>query len=102
MSTGHPNRFRTEVDVFQRLRADLKAIAAGDGPTATELAAAPIVDLYEVTTRSLPAIAGQIEGQPFGSSDCREGSLLILYAPKLGWVRTRSGYFRLGTPATSK
>ncbi|WP_093154608.1 hypothetical protein [Thalassobaculum litoreum] len=102
MNTSNQNRFRTEIDVFQRLRADLIAIAAGDGPTEAELAAAPIVDLYEVTTRSLPAIAGQIDGQSFGPSDCREASLLILYAPKLGWVMTRSGYFRLGAPATSK
>lgn len=101
MSSINPNRFRTEIDVFQRLRADLKSIAAGKGPTEADLGAPPIVDFYEVTTRSLPAIAGQIEGQPFGPSDNSEASLLILYASKLGWVRTRSGYFRLGVPAAS-
>lgn len=102
MNTSNKNRFRDEIDVFQRLHADLSAIAAGKGPTEADLVAAPIVDLYDVTTRSLPAIAGQIEGQSFGPPDSSEASLLILSSPTLGWVRTRSGYFRLGKPAGSE
>lgn len=102
MSTSNKNRYRAEIEVFERLNADLKAIASGNGPTETDLAAAPIIDLYEVSTRSLPCLAGQIDGQSVDPSDSTGALLLMLYAPTLGWARTRSGYYRLGIPADKK
>lgn len=102
MSTSNKNKYRYEIEVFERLLGDLKAIAAGSGPTETELAAAPVLDLYEVKTLSLPYLAGQIDGQSVDPSDSTGGRLLILHAPKLGWAMTRSGYYRLGLPSDRK
>ncbi|WPZ37263.1 DUF6634 family protein (plasmid) [Thalassobaculum sp. OXR-137] len=102
MKPSQKNRYRYEIEVFERLLGDLKAIAAGGGPTETELAAAPILDLYEVSTLSLPSLAGQVDGKPVDSSESTGAHLLMLHAPKLGWARTRSGYYRLGVPADRK
>lgn len=95
-------KYGAEIEVFERLSADLKAIASGIGPSEADLAAAPILDLYEVTTLSLPSLAGQIDRQSVNPSDSTGGRLLILHAPKLGWAMTRSGYFRLGRSADQK
>lgn len=102
VNPSNKNKYRTEIEVFGRLHRDLKAIAAGAGPTETELAAAPVIDLYEVSMRSLPCLAGQIDGQSVDSSDSTGALLLMLYAPTLSWARTRSGYYRLGLPADTK
>ena len=102
VNPSNKKKYRTEIEVFERLRHDLKAIAAGTGPTETELAAAPILDLYEVSTLSLPSLSGQIGGLSVDPSDSTGALLLMLYAPTLGWARTRSGYYRLGLPADTK
>jgi hypothetical protein len=102
VSPSNKNKYRYEIEVFERLRHDLRAIAAGTGPTETELAAAPCIDLYEVSTLSLPSLSGQVDGLSVDPSDSTGALLLMLYAPTLGWARTRSGYYRLGLPAEKK
>ena len=96
------NKYRYEIEVFERLLGDLKALVSGNGPTKDDLAAAPILDLYEVSTLSLPSLAGQVDGKPVDPTECTGAHLLMLHAPKLGWARTRSGYYRLGVPADRK
>ena len=102
MNRNNTQKYRTEIEVFERLRHDLRAIAASTGPTETELAAAPILDLYEVSTLSLPSLSGQVDGLSVDPADSTGALLLMLYAPTLGWARTRSGYYRLGLPADKK
>lgn len=96
------NKFHSEIEVFERLQRDLKALASGNGPTTDDLAAVPILDLYEVSALSLPSLAGQVDGKPVDPTECTGAHLLVLHAPKLGWARTRSGYYRLGVPADRK
>lgn len=102
LTVENKNKFRSEIEVFERLQRDLKALASGKGPTTDDLAAAPILDLYEVSTLSLPSLAGQVDGKPVDPTECTGAHLLMLHAPKLGWARTRSGYYRLGVPADRK
>ena len=102
MTEINRNRFCAEIDLLQRLHADLKAIATGNGPTEAELVTAPMISFYDVTTRSLPCLAGLIEGKSLEASDSSGASLLVLYSPTQRWARTRSGYYRLGTQADAK
>lgn len=83
---------------LESLLAHLKNLAAGQMPTAAELAAAPVIDHYRPAARATECLVGWVDGHPkiHGGITTSE---LWSYAPGLGWARTTSRLYRLGRPA---
>jgi hypothetical protein len=52
------------IDRARALADDLARIAAGDGPTADDLAAAPILDCWALGAVQQPALFGAVVGHP--------------------------------------
>lgn len=87
-----------EIIRLRTLANDLERIVAGEAPTETELAEAPIIDRYYLGTRSVAALGGFISGHPVLPGDHRPArtSEVWAYAPEQGWARTWSRWYRLG------
>jgi len=84
----------------QRLADDLRRIAAGELPTAADLADAPIIDHWSLALRSETSLVGVISGHP-AIGHLRPGATtsLFAFAPDRSWARTWSRYYRLGRRA---
>ncbi len=89
-------------DLTRRLRAladDLDRIAAGQGPSETELSEAPLLTGWGLVAEPAFRMAGHVEGHP----DCGPG--FVMTSPlwhvdrSLTWGRTLSRLYRLGVPA---
>jgi hypothetical protein len=83
----------------------LTRIAAGDAPTASELAGAPrLADWMPMRDpqNGLPVLFGQVTGHPrLGSGRWIRTSPLLAISPEAGWARTVSRFYVLG-PAREK
>ncbi|MCW2276529.1 hypothetical protein GJ654_20365 [Rhodoblastus acidophilus] len=81
----------------QRLADDLRRIAAGDLPTAADLADAPIIDHWSLALRPETSLVGVISGHP-SIGHLRPGATtsLFAFAPDLGFARSWNRYYRLG------
>jgi hypothetical protein len=85
---------------LRRLADDMDRIRAGTGPTAEELAKAPlIVDWRFVLTPVGLSLAGFVAGHPLlGTRPARTSQLWVADGGGR-WVRTLSRYYKLGIPA---
>jgi hypothetical protein len=94
-------QMRGDLDQYiQRLEgllSHLKALKAGQLPSAAELKAAPLLDLYRPSTRPAECLVGFAEGHPTIVGGITTSDLWS-YAPTLGWARTLSRLYRLGRP----
>lgn len=86
---------------LRELADDLDRIAAGAGPTAVELAEAPVLFDWEpkLTATHEPAIRGVVLGHPaIPDGEVLRAEILAI-DPDLSWIRTWTGFFRLSEPS---
>lgn len=83
---------RVRVRVAQRLALDLERIRIGTGPTAEELAMAPLLDEWAVAPIVVTGLRGRLEGLQ-GNATTTE---LFVLDPVAGYCRTFSRLYRLG------
>jgi hypothetical protein len=84
---------------LERLATDLDRIGSGERPSADDLATAPLLARWRLATRSAPCLVGLCSDHPRLHGPLIYTSELWAIAPKLGWARTWSRFYRLGTPA---
>ena len=88
-----------DIEMLNRLSADMKLLASGRFPAARDLAVAPVLTEYVLAKKELPCLAGLVTGHPrLGDGHLVATSDLWLYAPTMGWARTLSRTYRLGRP----
>lgn len=87
-----------EIERLLRLVADLKMFCATKAPASSELAAAPILDRWQVTSKPAYCLIGNVTGHPLLTGKGRRivTSDLVLMDGERGWARTRSRWYRLG------
>lgn len=88
-------------DEIERLKAlclDLEWLRAGVLPSIENLEDAPLLDKYEITLRDVPALKGRVVAHPIIGTATALTSELRVMAPDLGWARTMSRFYRLGSP----
>lgn len=88
-----------QIEKTEALLVDLKRFASRQFPTSAELEAAPLIDEYQITPRTLPALSGRAYKHPLLGSASVMTTELWAVAPSLGWARTWSRFYRLGFPA---
>ncbi|WP_316355302.1 DUF6634 family protein [Devosia sp.] len=87
------------LDKIEGLAAALRAIAAGTGPTADELARAPLLLNWRVATRTVLALEGVVlDHQLLGARQITTWQLYWVSADKRS-ARTLSRYYRLSDAA---
>ena len=100
-----PNiNFATEANVwkivrFQYLVDDLEKLARGKWPNIHENSEAPILEEWRLAVRTVPCFVGLSTGHPKLPGARREiiTSQIIAFSPQLGWARTLSRWYRLGS-----
>lgn len=80
---------------------DLERIRAGVLPVPEQLDDAPLLDNYEFVQRGTLALQGFVTGHPLVGTASVMTSDLHLFAPDLGWARTLSRFYRLGSTSRS-
>lgn len=83
----------------QIIRLALRALAAAEaGPTPTDLADAPLIELWQVllNPRGAPVLYGYASGHPEIGTDTVRTSWLIALDRDAGWARSLNRYYRLG------
>ena len=83
-------------DRLEALAADLRGLAKGRLPTASELAEAPVLQGWVPLSRLCTALAGTVDGHP-RIADHRPAVTSELFAIDVDrrWARTMSRYYRL-------
>ena len=96
---GPVGQFDYEIERLQRLVADLKAIKLGAAPSAQTLNSSPVIHLYTLAARDdCLCLKGVAEGHPrLGTRHVLTSDLWVM-APRHGWARTLSRFYRLGRP----
>ena len=91
-------------DIFQniarveQIAADLELIARGELPSEHALSSAPFIDAWKVVLRPVPCLVGICGDHPRLNGPVVTTTDLWVFAPDLGWARTLSRFYRLGTP----
>lgn len=82
---------------LESLVTDLKALRAGQAPSAADLERAPLLECYQLKARTVCCLTGHVIGHPVLGShkDINTSQLFALY-PKAKWARTLSRWYRLG------
>lgn len=86
------------IDRCERLLNDLQAIRSGVGPTAGDLASAPVIDFYQKSYVPVPCLVGLVRGHPGLPDGLTRTSDIWVAAQEEGWVRTLSRFYKLGLP----
>ena len=86
-----------EIERLERLLSDLKRIRSRAGPTAEDLDDAPRLDDYQLARRDVVCLVGHATGHPRLGDRHTITTELMVHAPTLGWARTLSRFYRLGT-----
>lgn len=81
---------------LERLAVDIRSIADGTGPTADELAQAPVLLNWQKVRVAETALQGLVLDHPKIGTGAITTSLVFWFNPDEGWVRTLSRYYRLG------
>lgn len=87
-----------EIERLDRLSADLKRLAAGDLPTAEDLADAPLLENYVQAQRPMLCLLGICHDHPRLHGPVVVTTDIWIMAPDYGWCRTLGRYYRLGSP----
>lgn len=95
---GISDNIDRKIETLERLIADLEAIRAGRGPTAADLASAPVLDRYRAGFIPLPCLSGEMQGHPTIADGPGRTSDIWVLAVDRGWIRTYSRYYALGRP----
>ena len=82
----------------EQLAADLELIARGELPSDQDLSSAPFIDAWTVALRPMPCLVGMCGDHPRLNGPLVTTTDLWVFAPYLGWARTFSRFYRLGTP----
>jgi hypothetical protein len=87
-----------EVARLEALAEDLRRLSDGRGPSAEELARAPLLLNYAVAFRAAPCLEGLAIGHPrLGNTDVITTQLWA-YCPERNFARTLSRFYRLDSP----
>lgn len=81
---------------LEALASDIERFGSGEMPSVQELEAAPLLNPYAISTRSLPCLVGGNGGHPILKGPTVTTSEVWAIAPELGWARTYSRLYRLG------
>ena len=83
---------------LRALADDLDKIAAGEAPTAAQLALAPVISRWrpELNRHRRAALSGIVSGDPLYGHGERIWLELLAADPDLGWVRGLLSWYRLG------
>lgn len=93
-----------EIERLLRLVDDLKMFCIAREPASSQLAVAPVIERWRVTTRPAYCLTGDVTGHPLKPGAGRRvvTSDLVLIDGERGWARTRSRWYRLGIYAEGK
>jgi hypothetical protein len=92
-----------EIEILRRLLADLRRIRAGTGPTAGELADAPVLDGWAPSLRLETCLAGEVRAHPLlGDRRLISTSELFAIDPRGMWARTYSRFYALGAASIKR
>lgn len=81
---------------LEALVSDLERFGSGEMPSAQELAAAPLLEPFAISTRRLSCLIGGNRGHPILTGQFVTTSEVWVLAPELGWARTYSRLYRPG------
>jgi len=86
------------------LAVDIARVGEGSGPTAEELAQAPLLENWTVALAlSGPVLTGDVVNHPqLGSRKIATSPVWLLDPDSLAWARTLSRFYRLGAPARAR
>lgn len=81
-----------------RLAEDFRFVAKENRPNSSSDVDAPVLEDWRLIVRPVPCLAGLSTGHPLLIGDRRQivTSEVHLISEELGWVRTRSRWYRLG------
>ena len=91
-------------DIFQniarveQIAIDLEMVARGELPSEQTLSSAPLIEFWRVALRPVPCLVGVCGDHPRLNGPMITTTDLWMFAPDLGWARTLSRFYRLGTP----
>jgi hypothetical protein len=96
-------RYQEVPDHIENLWAlanELEALNRGERMSVEDLRDAPLIDNWAIVCRPVPAMMGKITNHPTLSNiaPVSLSSEVIVDGREVGWVRTGSRYYRLGTP----
>ncbi len=95
-------RLSEQLECMKSLCADLEWLRAGVvRPSLDELESAPLIDDYAFVQRGVTALQGRVTNHPLIGTTTAITSDLYVFAPDLGWARTFSRYYRLGSPSSA-
>lgn len=95
---GISDNIDRKIETLESLLEDLKAIRAGTGPSAADLASAPVLDQWKAGFIPLPCLGGEMRGHPTIADGPGRTSDIWVIARDRGWIRTYSRYYALGRP----
>lgn len=89
-----------EITKYDRLVDDLKFALSNPLSTVGDSEKFPLLEDWSIATRQAPCLLGAAYGHPTfpGREFPFTSSELVLFAPEFGLARTRSRWFRLGSP----
>ncbi len=87
-----------EVDRLEALAADLRRVIAGTGPTADELASAPVLENWHIGEWRLPNLVGVGSGHPRLPDGRIYTTPVVLIDRSSGWIRSASRWYVIGDP----
>src|SRR4051812_11534012 len=94
--------FGNDLDLAARylraLAADLELISAGAGPSAEQLADAPLLDQWQprMSSRGHAAIGGIVSGDELYEDGEYVNVEIVAADPDCAWIRSLLGWYRLG------
>lgn len=86
-------------DRLEQLAADLRRLSSGWQPNPIELAAAPVLDKWELAPFAYAALRGEVDGHPIMGSRWILTSPLYAVDEHHRWARTLSRFYLLGRRA---
>ncbi len=89
-----------EISKYDRLVDDLRFALSNPLSLIDDIEKFPLLEDWSISTREAPCLLGAAYGHPTfpGREFPFTSSELVLFAPDVGLARTRSRWFRLGTP----
>lgn len=86
-----------EIENLETLAHDIRRMLRGEGPSAGEIDAAPMICNWLAADREVPALVGKVGDHPvLRGQRSVQTSELVIWGVGKGWVRTSSRFYRLG------